>query len=109
MVKLALSFLLIASAARADSTTQECLYANRLYQRFQSKASNLRITRLDTEDAGCILSWTPKPGESILFSDRKKNKDDAKSLALKWKDGTITDSEKDKLLKMMVLLLLDVD
>lgn len=98
--------LALALTASADTTTQPRSHAQKIHRALQGQATKVSMTCAGDD---CTLTWTPKPGAKIAFEDEQAKIVQTKKLARKWKDGTITAAEKDELLKLMVLRILEID
>lgn len=97
--------LLMAQIANAESTTQPCDHARAIYPAIAAKSIASEIRAKGDE---CVLTWKPKPGQTITFVDdqtrRAPLKAEINALETKLDDGTITPSETRRLLKIMLIL-----
>jgi hypothetical protein len=95
--------LLIVGTAWGETTVQPRAHAQKIFPEIQANSKQSKITCTLKGDDECTIEWTPKAGATIQFEDKKVEADRMKGLALKWRDKTITDEEKDELLRHLVI------
>lgn len=102
-----LLLLLLATRARADMTVQPCDHAENI--RAAIAAKSLPGVTLTKKSDACVLEWTPKPGETITFTDKQAQRaalaSELGDLEDKLDAGTITNAELRRLVKIMLKLI----
>ena len=97
--------LFLAQIANADTTTQPCDHAREIYGGIATKAQ--RIDMAEKHDV-CTITWTPKAGQTITFVDKQAQRDalllELNAMESKLDDGTITQTEFRRLIKIVLRL-----
>lgn len=98
--------LLLAQMANADTTTQPCDHARAIYDGIAAKSRRIDMS---IKGEACTINWTPKAGQTITFTDKQAQRTALKlelnGLETKLDDGTISQAETRRLLKIMLSLL----
>ena len=99
--------MLFALTANSETTSQKQEDSRSVLAEIE--ASGGTNTSVTCHKGRCVIEWTPKPGRTVVFTDHSSRRNislaELADLESKLDDGTITDAEFKRLVKIVLRLL----